>query len=325
MITIYDIARELSISPSTVSRTFSNPTLVKEKTRKKVLEKAQEMGYQVNLVASQLRNQTSNIIALVSLQKDWTWFTDILSNGVQDEAYSKGYEMLMLNGNNEFMESISICEKMRFAGVIVASTELGKDKIYSSLLFPIVYVNRIIEDGYRILPDDGYGIEQEIEYLRQMGHSKIGFINGPKDSLHSEIRYAKYIGQMKKYGFPVRAEWVRQGNWSVETGYREMAEILKGKDLPTAVMAANDQMCVGIYQIMAERGMRPGEEISIVGYDDQEYSRFMIPPLTTVSIPLYEMGRAAGKMLLAAVRGEKIGQEVIVKGELKIRGSVKHL
>ena len=108
MITIYDIAKELHISASTVSRTFSNPGLVNETTRKRVLEKAEEMGYQVNMVASQLRNKTSNIIALVSLQEDWSWFTDVLANGVQDEAWKAGYEIVMLNGNSKHLESLSI-------------------------------------------------------------------------------------------------------------------------------------------------------------------------------------------------------------------------
>lgn len=325
MITIYDIAKELQISPSTVSRTFSNPGLVKEKTRKLVMEKAREMGYQQNLVASQLRNRTSNIIALVSLQRDWSWFTDNLANGVQDEAWEAGYEIVMLNGNSEHVEGISICEKMRFAGIIVASTELGRDIIYSNDVLPVVYVNRMLQDKYRILPDDRHGICQAMDYLREMGHSKIGFINGPEYSMHSSIRYRAFQDKMEAFHFSVNPKWIKRGDWKFESAYQCMKEILKERELPTALLVANDQMCTGVYRALQEKGLMPGEDISIIGHDDIEYSRLMFPALTTVSIPLYEMGRQAGRMLLNQIRGEKAEKEKIVKGQLMIRDSVKCL
>lgn len=325
MITIYDIAKELQISPSTVSRTFSNPGLVKEKTRNLVLEKAREMGYQQNMVASQLRNRTSNIIALVSLQRDWSWFTDNLANGVQDEAWAAGYEIVVLNGNSEHLEGISICEKMRFAGIIVASTELGRDSVYSNDVLPVVYVNRMIEDKNRILPDDRYGICQAMDYLREMGHSKIGFINGPESSMHSSIRYNAYLDKMKEFGYKVNPGWMKRGDWKFESAYLCTKELLEEKELPTALMVANDQMCTAVYRALREKGLVPGEDISVIGHDDIEYSQMMFPALTTVSIPLYEMGRLAGKMLLDQIQGETEVKENIVKGRLIIRDSVKKI
>ncbi len=326
MITIYDIARELNISPSTVSRTFSNPGLVKEKTRKQVLEKAREMGYQVNMVASQLRNKTSNIIALVSLQEEWSWFTDVLANGVQDAAWEAGYEIVMLNGNSKHVESISICEKMRFAGIIIASTELGKEEVYSNDVIPVVYVNRMTADKFRVLPDDAYGIGMAMDYLKKMGHRRIGYINGPESSIHSKIRYRAFCQKMEEFHFPIVESWMKRGDWSIESACQGMREILDEKEYPTAVMVADDQMCVGVYKALQEKGLRPGTDVSVVGYDNLEYGQWMSPMLTTVSLPLYEMGRQAGKMLLQQIKGEPPEKsEVIVKGELVTRDSVKKL
>lgn len=325
MITIYDIAKELNISPSTVSRTFSNPSLVKEKTRKQVLEKAQEMGYRANMVASQLRSRTSNIIALVSLQKEWSWFTDALANGLQDEVWSAGYEVVILNMNKEHMQSLSVCEKMRFAGIVVASTELGTERVYSTDVLPVVYVNRLIEESYRVLLDDRSDVECAMDYLKQMGHSRIGFINGPEDSLHSGIRYKAYVDKMNGYGFPVYKEWVKRGNWLRDSAYQCMKEILELQVLPTAMLVANDQMCFGVYKAMMEKGLVPGRDISVIGHDNNDYSELMIPALTTVSIPLYEMGRQAGRMILARIKGEKTEEEAIVRGKLIIRESVCEL
>lgn len=325
MVTIYDIAKELNISASTVSRTFSNPGLVKEKTRRQVLEKAKEMGYQVNMVASQLRNKTSNIIALVSLQREWSWFTDGLANGVQEVAWESGYEIVLLNGNSEHMESIAMCEKMRFAGIIVASTELGRGTFYTSEIIPVVYVNRLIEEKYNILPDDRYGVGQAMEYLRKKGHTRIGFINGPESSFHSSIRYGAFLDKMREFGYEIHPEWIKTGDWRFERARLCAGEILDEKEVPTAIFAANDQMCAGVYRAVSERGMIPGKHISVVGYDDAEYSSYFSPPLTTVSMPLYEMGKKAGQMLLAQIKGEGGIKEVIIKGELIIRESVADL
>lgn len=322
MITIYDIAKELHISASTVSRTFSNPGLVSEKTRKRVLEKAEEMGYQVNMVASQLRNKTSNIIALVSLQEEWSWFTDVLANGVQDEAWKAGYEIVMLNGNSKHLESLSICEKMRFAGIIVASTELGTDRVYANEVIPVVYVNRMIEDQFRILPDDRHGVGLAMQYLKKMGHTDIGFINGPESSIHSGIRFRAYLEKMHEFGFPVQDRWIQRGDWKIACACQCMRKILDSGSYPTALLVANDQMCVGVYKAMQERGLHPGRDISVIGYDNMEYSEWMFPTLTTVSMPLYEMGKAAGRMILDRIRGKEEEKEVIVRGNLIVRHSV---
>lgn len=325
MITIYDIAKELKISPSTVSRTFSNPGLVNEKTRRRVLKKAEEMGYQVNMVASQLRNKSSNIIALVSLQGYWSWFTDDVANGVQDEAREAGYEIVVLNGSKEHQESIAICEKMRFAGIIVAATELGRDTVYLNDVIPSVYVNRIIENQYRILPDDNHGISQAMDYLRDMGHSRIGYLNGPDSSMHSRIRYETFARKMREFRFPLRQEWIKKGDWLVEGAYCRMMEILSCPEYPTALLVANDQMCIGVYRAILEKGLQPGREISVIGYDNADYTKWMIPSLTTISLPLYEMGKQACKKLLAQIKGLPQEKEMIVRGELLKRNSVAKL
>ena len=100
MVTISDIAKELNLSISTVSRAFTNPEMVKEVTRKQIIEKADEMGYQVNMIASQLRNKSSKLIALVSLQPRMSWFTDDLLNGAQEYVREEGYEIVTLNAHN---------------------------------------------------------------------------------------------------------------------------------------------------------------------------------------------------------------------------------
>lgn len=322
MVTIYDIAKEMKISPSTVSRALSGSPLVSEKTRARVKEQAKKMGYQVNMVARQLRNQNSNIIALVSLQENWSWFTDELANGVEEEIHKAGYEMVVLHGAHDNREIIAICENMRFAGIIVASTELGQGHGYTNDVVPVVYVNRIVKDCYSILPNDRDGVRQAMEYLRKNGHKKIGFINGPDRSMHSGLRYEAFADLMREYQFDLNQDWILSCDWTVGEGYEAARRLLAQRELPTAILAFNDQMCIGIYRAIYEKGFQVGREISVVGIDNAEFSKWMVPALTTVSFPIHEMGREAALKLIDRIQGKECEKETIVEGRLFVRGSV---
>lgn len=325
MVTISDIAKELNLSISTVSRAFTNPEMVKEVTRNQILKKADEMGYQVNMIASQLRNKTSKLIALVSLQPKMSWFTDDLLNGAQEYVRKAGYEIVVLNAHDAKVDSISICERMRFAGIIIAATELGRNTdIKRSQMLPTVYVNRICEEGDTILTDDAAGISDVMDYLYSMGHRNIGYINGPENSLHSMIRFDTFKKKMREFGLPIREEWMKKGEWMVAEAREATREILSLPEYPSVLVVADDQMCVGVYQAIQERGLTVGREVSVVGYDNTEYSEWMNPSLTTVSLPLYEMGKTAARTLLEKMKGEEahIKKEQIIRGELIIRNSV---
>ncbi|WP_066733889.1 LacI family DNA-binding transcriptional regulator [Bariatricus massiliensis] len=325
MVTISDIAKELNLSISTVSRAFTNPEMVKEVTRKQIIEKADEMGYQVNMIASQLRNKSSKLIALVSLQPRMSWFTDDLLNGAQEYVREEGYEIVTLNAHNAKVDSISICERMRFAGIIIAATELGRDvEVKRSKMLPTVYVNRMSEEGNNILTDDAAGISDLMDYLYSIGHRKIGYISGPENSLNSVIRLNTFKKKMQEYDLPVRDEWIERGEWMAEDAREAARNILSLPEYPTVLVAANDQMCIGVYQAIQEKGLVVGRDISVAGYDNTEFSQWMNPPLTTVSLPLYEMGQIAARTLLMKIEGkEEIKKEQIVRGELIIRESTR--
>lgn len=321
--TIYDIAKELGINPSTVSRAFSNPMLVSEKTRLAVLNKAEDLGYKKNLVASQLRSQLSNIIALVVLQSDWNWFTSKLANGVQDAANELGYEIVVMRKDGSHTNSIQLCEQMRFAGVIVASTELGASREYTSDTIPTVYINRMDAERNRILPDDEYGIYCAVDHLYKCGHREIAYIDGPMTSLHSAVRKQSFLKRMKLLGLTVRSEWIEAANWSSELAYKAARRMLLLDKRPTAILSADDNMCWGVYRAAYELNIKIGEDLSVIGYDNTDTASDLTPGLTTVSFPLYEMGREAVKMVDCLVRNIDFEDRVTIHGELVERESVK--
>ncbi len=322
MVTIYDIAKELNISPSTVSRVYSRPELVSEKTRTLVLTKAKDMGYQANMIASQLRSRNSNIIALVSLEKGWSMYTSALANGVQQKAEALGYNIMVVPIGVEPKKTIQMCEAMRFAGLIIAGTQLGDELYYNDNIIPLVHVNRNNKEYNVILPDDYYGIQLGMDFLYRMGHRHIGYINGPANSYHSGIRLKAYNEWMERNHCPVREEWIDSGNWDLESGYKAAIKILNNSAVPTAILAANDEMCKGVYQAAEKFGLRVGKDISVMGYNNEDDGEWITPKLTTVSFPLYEMGAMASKMLVDIIENGTKEEPVIVRGELIVRDSV---
>lgn len=326
MATIYDIARELNINPCTVSRAFSNPDSVSDKTKHLVMEKAKELGYKTNMVARQLRSRSSKIIALVSLEPVWCWFIDMMANGVQEKANDLGYEVVVLSAGKNYLDRISFCEQMRFSGVIIASTELGDDREYPESIIPVVYVNRENAPNHVILPNDRAGFTKAFEYLIDCGHRKIGFINGPAYSVHSKIRFETYMELIKQYGLDIKKEWYTSvTGWDREEGKLSAVSILSLMDRPTAIIAGDDLLALGIYDAAHQMKLRIGEDISVVGYDDDIRIEGAYPPLTTVRSSLYEIGIQAVEMLTALIEGRECEDRIIVEDTLVIRESVKQL
>lgn len=326
MVTIYDIARELKINPCTVSRTFSNPNSVSDKTKSLVMEKAKEMGYRPNMVARQLRRQSSKIIALVSLEPVWCWFIDMMANGIQERANDLGYEVVVLSAGKNYLDRITFCEQMRFSGVIIASTELGDDREYPESIIPVVYVNRGNAPKHVILPNDAGGITQAFEYLMDCGHRKIGFINGPAYSMNARIRFDTYRKLIKKYDLQINEEWFTSlTGWDREEGKASALHILSRKDRPTAIIAGDDLIALGVYDAAHEMGLRIGEDVSVIGYDDDIRIEGTYPALTTIRASLYEMGIQAVEMLTALIEKREWEDRIVMDDSLVVRGSVKQI
>lgn len=327
MVTIYDIAKKLNINASTVSRAMTKPEMVSAKTRKRVLEAAEELGYLPNMIASQLRSQESSVIALISLEPAWSWYTDMVLNGAEDRVKELGYSMIALSDKTRsYVESIKFCEQMRFAGVILFSTAIGYNREPIETNIPIVYINRKNVDSEIVLPDEAYGIQLAFDYLVSMGHSKIGMLSGSNLSIHSQMRYHAYESLMKEKNYPIVSKWCGETHdWSKQETYEIACRILDQDEKPTALLVGDDMMCTQVYKAAQERKLIVGKDLSVIGYNDDDRAEYMLPALTTVQFPLYEMGKQAVEMLVSILRGLPYEKNVVVRGKLIIRESVGHI
>ena len=171
-----------------------------------------------------------------------------------------------------------------------------------------------------MVPDDIYGASLAVEHLIHLGHRSIAHISGLENWHNSKERLEGYKKTLEKYGIAFVEEWIQPGDWEIEGGYRGAQSLLQLPNRPTAIFAANDLMALGAIYAIQDAGLSVPHDIAVVGYDNREFTWIARPNITTVVMPVYEMGRIAAEILLQQIAdGTRENEEVKVKGELIVR------
>jgi LacI family transcriptional regulator len=327
-VTIAEIARIAGVSVSTVSRALSNHEYpLKAETRSRILQLATQMGYQPNLVARSLQNSRSHLVGVI-VDRMQSPFSAATVQGIQDGLRNAGYSVSIAYSNRDrdlAIEAINSFYSRQVDGVIIINSWLHtyNDPILAMQNRPFVVVNRRFESCLQncVGPGDRYGAQLATQHLVDLGHQRIGYINGMADWVESQNRLAGYQDILQKNGLPSDARLVRNGDWSVESGYQTTQALLNLADRPTAIFAANDIMALGAMYAIQDAGLRIPRDIAIVGYDDRDFAAWVRPALTTVRMPALEMGQAAARLLLEQIAGQELEDATQVPGSLIIRES----
>jgi DNA-binding LacI/PurR family transcriptional regulator len=326
-VTIHEIAKAANVSIATVSRALNNAGhTVNQETKNRILAIANELGYQPNLAARNLRTEKSSVIGIIA-DDIVTPFTPAIIRGIQDFFYQAGYKCLITNTDwDPDKELAAIDEIMGYTqGIIfVESWSRSSNAKLDQANKKYVYVHRMFESRYlhSVVPDEIYGARLAVQHLISLGHQRIAFINGPERYYASVDRLKGYQMELELAGIQYDSALVERGEWDVATGNAAMQRILDRQEPLTAVFAANDLMALGAIHAIQDAGLRVPQDIAVVGYDDREIAELTRPSITTVSMPCYEMGETAAKMLLdLLIEHEEPLEEQKIRGELIIRES----
>jgi DNA-binding LacI/PurR family transcriptional regulator len=171
-----------------------------------------------------------------------------------------------------------------------------------------------------VVPDDHYGAMLAVRHLISLGHRRIAYINGPENWYTSRTRYAGYQDELACHHIPLEPELVQPGDWELESGYQGARNLLSLNDPPTAIFSANDLMALGSIYAVQDAGLNVPEDMAVVGYDNRDFAQIVRPRITTVVMPVYEMGRIATQSLLEQIaEGREEAEEIKVRGELMVR------
>jgi len=310
MVTIKDIAREVGVSPSTVSRALSDSPLISDETREKVHREAQRLGYERNELARALVKGSSEAIGLILPDITNTFFADI-ARGVGEVADASGYGVILCNTTGLIEREatyIRLLRRKQVDGLVLATATLNdpSTKSLSQTETPFILVSRICRDvdtSY-VIGDDRTGARLAVEHLIELGHRKIGFIGGPANVQSSRDRRATYRKVLRQHGLSADDAWVCYADFTQVAGREAGRRILSLGNRPTAIFAANDVTALGVLEAADELGLSVPKDLSLVGYDDISYASLPRIQLTTVAQPTFEMGKLATEWLLSVLSEE---------------------
>jgi LacI family transcriptional regulator len=307
MATIKDVAELAGVSFKTVSRVINRSPHVRDEIRQKVLRAADALEYRPNLHARHMRTQRSKVFAFVSDDIATTPFAGQIIQGAQVKAWQREMLLLMFNtGGDPAVEEDCVKSALErgVEGIIFATMYHRAIKLpKNALRLPLVLVDCFTRDGAvkSVVPDESNGGFAATRLLLEKGHRRIAMINADKKYPAAAGRYQGYQKALRQFRVPLEPELVRTGGWWQDDGYEHALALLKMEQIPTAIFCASDRIALGAYDALKEKGFRIPEDISIVGFDNQELlAAHARPPLTTIQVPYFEMGFWAVKQLIDA-------------------------
>jgi LacI family transcriptional regulator len=254
-----------------------------------------------------------------------------LVKGFEQMAMSHKLSVIVTNTNYS-SERMTMCVREmlehKVDGVAIMTSEMDRKLIaeLSHRKVPIVFldVGKATDRISNISIDYAQGIRQAISHLAQLGHKRIGFISGPSHLKSARIRRAAFLEHLHSIGAVVSANLVQEGDHKIAGGQRAMEELLALKNPPTAVLTSNDLSAYGALNAIHAHGLNVPEDVSVIGFDDIDFSQFTKPPLTTIKISLTDLGHTAFRALQRVLRGDANGQEYTIATNLVVRASTGH-
>ena len=333
-VTIYDIARKLNISIATVSRALKNDPVVSKKTKKKIADLADEMGYRSNNFARNLRSQKTNTIGVIVPRLN-SYFMSTVIAGMEHVANSEGYNLIISQSSESAEKEMASAKTMfnnRVDGLLVSlaydTESMSHFETFVKKNVPVIFFDRVAEhqDFTSILIDNRRAAYDATKHLIDQGYKNIVHITAtPKRNVYIN-RLEGYRQALTDHHISFREDYVIISNLSQEAGAQAAGQLLTMNPMPDAVFVANDNCAVGCMMALKQAGIRIPEDIAFVGFNNDPVSKVIEPNLTTINYPGYEMGEAAAQHLIHHLNGKTTlhsTNTIILRSELIVRDSSK--
>ncbi len=330
-VTIADVAELAQVSKMSVSRVLNGQAGVSEKTRQRILQAVEQLGYEPS-VRSRLAG--SNLIGLLIPDITTTYMGEIL-RGVSGAAERLNYGLMLytqgsVNHAQRTNYYLSLLNNVLVDGVLMVVPldyeVIVHDLKEHDLTYVIVDHHNGTGNEPSVTATNRKGMRDAMRHLLALGHQRIGFITGRMDIACSHDRLQGYREGLAEVGVPFDPELIREGDFMQPTGFRQAQSLLQLPEPPTAIIASNDVMAFGVMDAAKAAGLMVGRDISIIGFDDIPMASQVYPALTTVRQPLAEMGEAALDMLVTLLQGRTVlNPRQELPTELVIRQSTGHV
>lgn len=329
-ITIKDIAKELNIHHSTVSRALRNDARVNEKTRSVVLSYAREHEYKANMNAVQLRGSVNNAIALIVPNISHAFFSDIISQ-LTNQAYKKGYVISVFQSNEKYeqeREIVNTIIKHNFAGVIVSIAQNTTNSSHFALLqkfgIPLVFFDRVCEDIFtpRVLVNNYEITYAATEYLISKGYKRIVHLTGTNTINVFRDRQKGYLDALEKNNMEYKNPLIITDDFSIESGKNILTELWKSTERPDAIISSSVHLIMGIILKARFLGIRISKTLGLLTFGSQLTSQLFQPQITSIEQPDKEIAELSFE-LLEQLMNKEIEPNKLITKEVKATISFK--
>jgi len=332
-VTIKDIARELGVSPSTVSRALKDHPDISPATKAQVRELVEKLKYKPNAIALSLRSQKTYVISVVVPQIVHHFFSSVIS-GIEEVAQESGYNVMIFQSSENYERELAILqaiESNRAEGVLASvsksTTNFAHFRELANKDFPLVFFDRVCDEleTDKVVVDDFNGAMNAVEYLIKTGCRRIAHLAAPQNLLIGYHRQRGYISALEKNGIEVDDRLIIKCD-TIEEALERVPTLMSIENPPDAIFAVNDMTAAGTINALKAMKFRIPEDVSVVGFTDGLVSTVTDPPLTTVSQHGFEIGKKAAEMLLFRIKNPESGKKPyteVIKTELVVRGTTR--
>ena len=304
--TMRDVARLAGVSVGSVSAVINEKESASAKLKERVKAAMEALDYQPDHVARSLKVRRTHTVGMVVPDISNPFFTELML-GAEAAARARRYSMILCNSSEDpalEKQCLNALFSRRVDGVILAPADVhaAQDRL-TARRFPIVFVDRIPPQfkGLAVIANNLEAAYVGARHLIDLGHHRIAIITGRLDLSTGIDRLEGFRKAMQEAHLPIREEYVRPGDFQLESGYRRGLELLSLEEPPTAVFCCNNKLTLGLMRALSERGVPCPEQVSVLGFDDFDWAASFRPRLTTIAQPTSEMGRRAMELLLRKI------------------------
>jgi LacI family transcriptional regulator len=318
-ITIYDVAREASVSMATVSRVVNGNPNVKPTTRKKVLEVIDRLGYRPNAVARGLASKKTTTVGVIIPDISSIFYAE-LARGIEDIATMYKYNIILSNSDENKEKEFHLLNTMlgkQVDGIVFMGSNITDEHVqeFQKSPVPIVLAGSVEDTGQ--VPSINIDYEaaafDAVTFFAQNGNNKIAFVTGNTTEPINQKKLAGYRRGLEEAGLPFNESYVIDGDYTYDSGIESFEKLLEASVKPTAIIVGADEMALGIVHAAQDKGYNIPDDFEVISFDNTRLTLMVRPQITTIVQPLYDIGAVAMRLLTKLMNKETVeDQEAVV-------------
>jgi LacI family transcriptional regulator len=331
--TIYDIAEKLNITASSVSRALNNSNYVNEKTKQLILKTADELNYQRNSLASNLRKGHSKTIGIIVPRINQNFFSNVIA-GIEEASYAKDYNLIICQSNELHEKEIKCVNTLinqQVDCIVISisadSRDYGHLKNVIEHGIQLIQFDRVIDEleTLKVINDNEQASLEAVSHLIDQGYRRIALLEGPQNLNIFRQRKTGYLNALKKFDLPIIDELIVENAWTKELGAEATRKLLNLPEPPDAIFAStSDFSALGVLEVATAMGFKVPDELGIVGYSNEAFTELTSPSITTIDQFSVYMGKTVANLYFQEMENKDtmvVPKIISIKPKLIIRSS----